>query len=359
MKKTAFTFVILCALLALQVKAQEPPQEVPSMKAHFQGKFEIGAAVNPFQLRGETGQFIARHYSALTAENCMKPEALWRPDGTFHFEQADTLVRFARENGMKLRGHTLVWHSQTPRAFFQDEAGNPLEKEALYARMEEYMTAVMNHFGDDVWCWDVVNEALADWGDDMYRKKSPWYEICGEDFIAQAFRTARKIAPNALLIYNDYGLINPEKREKAVKMLKWLKEQNVPIDGVGMQGHWNMYTFHPEELQKSIDAFTELGLQVQITEMDLSVYPPRFDRSKPAEKLEYTQEISDLQAEKYAQIFEVLNRNADKISCVTFWGISDRFTWLNGYPQRGRTDHPLLFDRDGNPKPAFYRVLGE
>jgi len=358
MKQIAFIFVILCVFqLSGPICAEE--SEIPSLKTHFHEKFEIGAAVNPFQLRGETGKFIAYQYGSLTAENCMKPEALWRPDGSFHFEQADEVVRFTKENGLKLRGHTLVWHSQTPHEFFQDEAGNPLEKEVLYARMETYITAVMTHFGESVWCWDVVNEALADWGEDVYRTQSPWFQICGVEFIAQAFRTARKVAPTALLYYNDYGLINPQKRERAVKMLKSLKEQGVPIDGVGIQAHWNAHTFNPEELQKTIDAFVELGLQVQLTELDLSVYPPHFDRQKPAEKLEYTQDLSDLQAEKYAQIFEVLNRNVEKISCVTFWGISDRFTWLNHFPQRGRTDHPFLFDREGKPKPAFYRVLGE
>ena len=226
------------------------------------------------------------------------------------------------------------------------------------------MTKVLTHFKGKVYCWDVVNEALADWGTDVYRKRSPWYEICGEEYLVVAFKTAKKIDPDIKLFYNDYNLISPDKRARAVKALKAMIDAGAPIDGVGMQAHWNIESFNPEELQKSIDAFTELGLEVQITELDMTTYSnyhgAEAQRQNQARaEHEYTPEIARQQAEAYGKAFDVLVKNADKISAVTFWGVSDRYTWLSGFPRRGRKDYPLLFDRNNNPKPAYYRVVNE
>lgn len=336
--------------------------DTESLREHCAPFFEIGTCVSPSQLHGETEALILRHFSSLTAENCMKPDSIYRADGPFNFAQADLLADFARKHGLKLRGHTLVWHSQTPPSFFTDENGQRLEKAALYARMEEWMRQMMSHFRGTVSCWDVVNEALADGGPGIWRTRSPWFEICGEEFVAQAFRTAHKLDPDAKLYYNDYQLIQPAKRERALKMLRGLLEAGVPIDGVGMQAHWNLAFFDADELQKSIDAFSELGLDVQITELDLSIYPiPRqflkegqTDANAPAS---LTPELEAFQAETYRKIFEIFFRNSGKISSVTFWGFSDRFSWLNYFPRRGRQDFPLLFDRNLQPKKAFDALM--
>jgi len=326
---------------------------------HFCQEFQIGTAVSPFQLRvPEFREHILRHFNSLTAENCMKPDAIYRNDDFCDFRQADALVEFAQENGLAVRGHTLVWHSQTPPAIDKDENGEKLTKDALYARLERYMTAVLTHFHGKVYCWDVVNEAISDFGPERYRTHSPWYEICGKEFIAEAFRMAHRIDPDLRLYYNDYGLISPEKRQKTVEMLRELLADGVPIHGVGLQAHWNIHHFSPEELQKSIDAFAELGLDVQITELDMSVYewrPPqqtKQEQKTPKEGLTAEQEA--LQAEKYSQAFQVLRNNADRISSVTFWGISDRFTWLSY--RKNRKDYPLLFDTDQQPKEAFRKI---
>lgn len=355
-------WIVLYFLTSAATGLSQDVSPSETLKTRYAAMFDMGTAINPFQLHGENAAHGARQFNSLTAENCMKPEALWRPDGSYNFAPADEIASFARDNGMKLRGHTLVWHSQTPRAFFLDEQGNKLSKEALFARMDKYIEDVMTHFQDEVYCWDVVNEALSDGGENIYRTRSPWYEICGKEFIAHAFRTAHRINPKAKLYYNDYNLISPVKRGKAVAMLKELTEQGVPITGVGMQAHWDIQSFNPDELQKSIDAFSELGLDVQITELDMTVYtiyhgPDNELRNKSMAPKEYTEELANLQAEKYAQVFEVLRRNADKISSVTFWGISDRFSWLSGFPRRGRTDYPLLFDRNNQPKKAYFKVM--
>lgn len=334
----------------------------PTLKNRYEPMFKIGTAASAFQLHGTTADLVKSQFNSLTPENCMKPDALYRGDGNCDFRQADALVDFAQANGLAVRGHTLVWHSQTPKTFFLDDQNNRLDKTVLYARLEQYMTAVLTHFRGKVYCWDVVNEALADGGPGIYRVHSPWYEICGPEFIAEAFRMARRIDPEIKLFYNDYNLIDPAKRGRAVAMLKELKATGVPIDGVGLQGHWNAGSFNPQELQNSLDAFAELGLEIQITELDISVYTPYHGpdnekRNQSMAQKPYTEDVANQLADAYEKAFAVLRRNADKISGVTFWGISDRFTWLNYFPHRGRKDYPLLFDDNGQPKKAFHRVV--
>lgn len=361
----AFSLALVGCLVTASVNRADDfssDESETTLKARYESMFKIGVAASPFLLKGPLADHVKRQFNSLTPENCMKPEALYRGDGNYNFREADELVNFAQANGLAVRGHTLVWHSQTPRQFFCDEQGKQLGKDALYNRLEKYMTDVLTHFKGKVYCWDVVNEALADGGPILYRTESPWYKICGKEYIAEAFRLAHKIDPDIKLFYNDYNLINPVKRDRAVAMLKELKDANVPIDGVGMQAHWDIGSFNPQELQNSIDAFAALGLEVHITELDMSVYslyhgPDNEKRNQSMAQKTYTPELASLQAEKYAEAFAVLRRNAGKVTGVTFWGASDRFTWLNHFPRPGRKDYPLLFDDDNQPKKAFYRVI--
>ncbi len=350
----------LFAVVFCNINGAEEP--IPSLKERYKPMFKIGTAFSEYLLQAPTTEFVKQQFNSLTPENCMKPDALYRGEGKYDFQGADALVDFAQANGLAVRGHTLVWHSQTPRQFFLDEQGNRLDKTALYARLEKYMTAVLTHFKGKIYCWDVVNEALADGGEGIYRTNSPWFEICGKEFIGEAFRMAHRIDPDIKLIYNDYNLIDSAKRKRAIAMLKDLKAAGVPIDGVGMQAHWSADSFNPQDLQDSIDDFAQLGLEVQITELDLSVYsiyhgPDNEKRNQAMAPKQYTEEIAQLQAQQYARIFEVLRRNSDRVSSVTFWGVSDKFTWLNFFPCPGRKDYPLLFDSEFHPKKAFYRVM--
>jgi endo-1,4-beta-xylanase len=276
----------------------------------------------------------------------------------FNWASADRIADFARQNNMTMRGHTLVWHSQTPAAFFTDDKGNQLTKEQLYERLRIYMTAVMNRYKDVIFCWDVVNEALSDSPDNLYRTSSKWYQICGKDFIAQAFRIARSVNPNVKLIYNDYNLVDPAKLERAITMLKEMKDAGVPVDGVGMQAHWSKEVTG-EMLNTAINRFAALGLEVQMTELDVTTYSNYHGeggRNQVQETQPYSKEVEDLLANNYKTYFEVMHKNADKITSVTFWGLHDGMTWLNGFPVRGRSDYPLLFDREMKPKKAYYSV---
>ena len=222
------------------------------------------------------------------------------------------------------------------------------------------MKTVMTHFGDDVYVWDVVNEALSDSPTEFYRTKSPWYESCGRGFVEKAFRMAHAINPKAKLFYNDYNLIQPVKRDKAYRMLKELLAKGVPINGVGMQGHWAVSDVTREKIQQSIDLFSSLGIEIQITELDLTVYGNYHGvnvSNQTKETVKFTSELANKQAESYKMIFETLLANKSKISSVNFWGLSDKHSWLNNFPIKGRKDYPLLFDDNLQPKPAFWSVV--
>lgn len=361
MKQQKTYLLILSLLACVAMNAQE----YPGLKDLIGKDFYIGVAMNPRQLEGAESAFIVKNFTTATAENIMKPAALLRQEGGYNWEPADQMVEFARKNGMKMRGHTLVWHASTPRWYVQNAEGKPISKEELFTKHETYIKDVMEHFPSDVvFCWDVVNEALADEpGGSIYRTNSPWYTIWGgPEYIEWAFRTARKYAPkNVKLYYNDYNLVDPAKLERAYTMLKGLVESGVPIDGVGLQAHWDN-TVTAEMIQNAIDKFSSLGLDIQITELDLTIYDNYHgtgaaERQKAKTTLPYSPEISKAQADEYETIFSVLHKNHKKISSVTFWCLSDRTSWLNSFPIRGRKDYPLLFDDNMQPKEAFMRLI--
>ncbi len=364
--------ILQCFMLSGQVQSDYVP-----LKELFKKDFLVGVAVNARTITGDAGKMVIDNFNTMTCENEMKPQSLLffpRPGQmgapqtslkldtinglVFNWASADRIVEFAKANNMKMRGHTLVWHSQTPAAFFNDDKGTPLTKDQLYARLKVYMTAVMNHFKDVTFCWDVVNEAVSDKEGEIYRTESPWYKVCGKDYLAYAFRTARSINPNVTLVYNDYNLVNPAKLERAMIILKELVAAGVPIDAVGLQGHWSN-DITAEMLQTVIDRITALGLKIQVTELDVTTYTSYHgDGAKNQVQVTqpYTKEVEDRLADSYKRFFEVLHKNAGKVTSVTFWGLDDGRTWLNGFPVRGRTDYPMLFDKELKPKKAYYSV---
>ncbi len=384
--------IITGMLICLMFNAEAQSDYVP-LKELFKDDFLVGVAVSGRDYSGDAAKMVIENFNTITSENSMKPESILarqmrqRPQGqggqqgqnpprmfggfnqnpadldtinglVYNWSGADGVVKFAKENNLKVRGHTLVWHSQTPASFFTDDDGNQLTKTQLYKRMEDYMSAVMNRYKDEVFCWDVVNEALSDYEGSTYRTESPWYRICGKDFIAQAFRTAHKVNPDVKLIYNDYNVVNPAKLERAMTMLKELVDAGVPIDGVGLQAHWSN-DITAEMLQTAIDRISALGLEIMITELDLTTYTSFHGdgaKNQVQETQPYSPEVENTLAETYKRFFEVLHKNADKITSVTFWGLNDSRTWLNGFPVRGRRDYPLLFDGEMKPKKAYYSV---
>jgi endo-1,4-beta-xylanase len=315
----------------------------------------VGAAVSRTDTVGVHSELLARHFDQVTPGNAMKWDATEPTEGRFTFGEADTIVDFATANGLRVRGHTLVWHNQTPAWVFQDAAGDPLtsspaDKALLLSRLENHIRAVAGHFGDRLYAWDVVNEVIDENQPDGLRR-SPWFQIAGLDYIRTAFRVAREVAPNATLFINDFNTQVPAKRDALFRLVKQLKAEGVPVDGIGQQMHINVAGPDVTDMERAIDLFATLGVTQEITELDVSVYTNFVDSmtSVPADLLA-------LQGYRYRDVFDVLRRERSHVSAVTVWGLGDDETWLRGFPFP-RLDDPLLFDDRLQAKPAFWGVV--
>jgi len=322
------------------------------LKDAYKNDFLIGVAVNQRNVtNAEQQALIKREFNSMTAENDMKPEPTEPQEGKFNWENADRIANFARQNGIKLRGHCLMWHSQIGRWMLGD---NPT-KEVFYQRMKNHIQAVVSRYKDVIYCWDVVNEAISDDPNatDPYRQ-SAMYRLCGDEFIAKAFEYAREADPKALLYYNDYSTVDPHKRERIYNMVKKMKAAGVPIDGIGMQGHYNIYFPTEGLLDSAITRFKEVVNHIQITELDIRVNEEmggqlQFSR----EGVTVTDSVKQHLADQYARIFRVFRKHRDVIDCVTFWNLGDRDSWL------GQNNYPLPFDTEYKPKLAYDYILNK
>lgn len=330
----------------------EENRAIPRLRDVFADQFQIGAAVNPLTIV-QSENLLKTHFNSITAENEMKPVRLHPSEDTYTFEDADRLVAFARSNGMHMRGHTLVWHNQTPDWFFQTNNGGLVDKDTLFARMKAHIDTVVGRYKQDVFCWDVVNEAVADEGDNLLRE-SKWTAIAGDEFIAKAFEYAHAADPHAELFYNDYNESHPAKRDKIIRLVQSLVERGIPIHGVGLQAHWNLYEPDLGHIREAIERYAALGLKLHITEMDVSHYAfqdRRADLNQP------TEEMEALFTERFAQFFDLFREYSAHIANVTFWGVDDSYTWLKYFPVQNRENWPLLFDANKQPKEAFWRIV--
>jgi endo-1,4-beta-xylanase len=326
----------------------------PKLKEIFAEDFLIGAAVNPKTIISQ-GELLAYHFNSITAENEMKFESVHPLEETYTFELADQLVDFARKNDMFMRGHTLVWHNQTTDWLFEDKDGKTTDRETLLLRMKSHIDTVVGRYKNDIYAWDVVNEVIEDEGEELLRK-SKWLDIVGPDFIAKAFQYAHEADPKALLFYNDYNESHPLKREKIYKLLQSLIEQEVPIHGVGLQAHWNLYDPSLDDIRSAIEKYASLGLKLQLTELDVSLF--RFD-DKRTDLIAPPEDLLEMQAERYEAMFKLLREYRNEITSATFWGAADDYTWLDNFPVQGRKNWPFLFDELQQPKAAFQRLAGQ
>ncbi|MEI6277253.1 MAG: endo-1,4-beta-xylanase [Prolixibacteraceae bacterium] len=329
------------------------PDSVMGLKDYYKAYFPIGASVSPFSLNEPESSLILKHFGSLTAENAMKSGLIHPEELRYYWDNADKIVNFAQAHGMLMRGHTLCWHKQTPAWMFKDNAGNQVTKEVLLARLKEHIYQVVSRYKGKIYAWDVVNEAIDD-SDSKVMRETDWYNICGEEFISSAFRWAHEADPAAKLFYNDYNTEFPGKRDKIYVLLKKLLDAGVPIDGVGLQGHWSLNHPSEKELREAIEKFSSLGLKIQITELDVSIYSQ--EEKNPADHL-FTAEKEQRQIDKYKMVFGVFRDYRKVITGVTFWNVSDKSSWLDNFPVRGRKNYPLLFDQNMNPKKAYREVV--
>lgn len=353
--------ILLLALLALPLAAAAQGK---TLKETVGRDCLIGVAINQWQHsdRNETvNRIIDSQFNQLVAENCMKPEVVQPVEGVFDFAKGDELVAYARQHHQTLIGHCLVWHSQAPRWLMQTT-----DKELMKSRLIKHIKTVVGHFKGKVHGWDVINEAILDNGD--YRP-TPYYKLLGDSLFEIIFTAAHEADPDVELYYNDFSMSGAKKRATVCALVKRLKAHGCRIDAVGMQSHNGMDYPDIAEYEKSIEAFAACGVKVMMTELDLNVLPnpPGFHGAAVDQSFAYQEKynpyVNGVPADKQAEIdqrwmdlFGVYYRQRKNISRITLWGLSDNDTWLNGFPVMGRTNYPLLFDRQYKAKTVVEKI---
>lgn len=364
-KITALVFLLSIQNNFCEAQQKKILQTVPSLKQVFANDFVIGTAFNLRQIEEKdslSDALVKQQFNAVTPENIMKAEVIHPLWNVYNFDAADKLVTYAQKNQMKVNGHTLIWHSQLPNFAKDIQSADSLRQFFV-----NHITTIASRYNGKIDSWDVVNEALEE---DGSLRKSIFLEKLGEDYIAEAFRLAQKAAPNTKLYYNDYNIEQPAKRKGAVSIIKKIQAAGVRIDGVGIQGHWKSGNVPMHDIEESIKEFSALGMEVMFTELDLGVLPNPWDGnsaelSKTADGNDkmnpYAKGLPDsvatIQANSYADLFRLFLKNKKSVTRITFWGVNDGNSWLNGWPIRGRTNYPLLFDRNFQPKKAFFKVI--
>ncbi|SHE44762.1 endo-1,4-beta-xylanase [Chryseobacterium takakiae] len=361
--------IIVLGLMTLAVSNAAAQKTENSLKKAFKDKFYIGTAMSLPQINGtdvKSDQIITSQFSSIVAENCMKSMFLQPQEGKFFFDDADRFVAFGEKNNMFIIGHTLIWHSQLPKWFFVDKDGKNVSAEVLKQRMKNHINTVVSRYKGRVKGWDVVNEAIME--DGTYRK-SKFYEILGEEFIPLAFQYAQEADPNAELYYNDYNEWFPEKVKTVINIVKNMKSRGIRVDGVGMQTHVGLDTPKLEEYEKAIVDYASAGVKVNVTEMEISALPSPWGTSaNVSDTVEYQAKMNpytkglpqNVQKEwenRYLDFFRLFIKHEDKIRRVTMWGVTDNQSWKNDFPVKGRTDYPLLFDRNFKAKPVVEKII--
>lgn len=362
-----FAFILTGIILAgcsSGQKLAEKNNDIPSLKQVFNKDFLIGTALNSLQIEEKdptADALIKQQFDAATPENIMKAEIIHPQWDVYNWTLADKLVEYGKKNNIAINAHTLIWHSQMP-AF----ARKISDADSFKTFFTNHINTVASRYDRKVLSWDVVNEAL---NEDGTMRKSPFTKFLGDDFVTEAFRLTQKAAPNTELYYNDYNNEQPQKRAGCIRIIKKIQEAGVRIDGVGIQGHWHLGKVPLKEIEESILEYSALGIKVMFTELDIEVLPRNFSGADVSQRMDnnpalnpYVNGLPDSVQQQlatdYENLFKLFLKYKDKISRVTFWGVNDGQSWLNGWPVRGRTNYPLLFDREYNPKPAFYSVIG-
>ena len=365
-KRIITALVVLISIMGCNEKdANNQEHKTQSLQMAFDGKFNIGAAINQMQITGTDSagvRIIKSDFSTISPENDLKWMHIHPQSDTFYFDIADKFVALGEQNDMFIVGHTLVWHSQ-----LAEWMNAVKDSSAMSEHLKNHINTIVGRYKGKIDGWDVVNEAL---NEDGSLRASIFQQILGDSYLEFAFKLAEQADPEVELYYNDYNLTFPEKRQGAIQLVKNLQDKGVKIDGIGMQGHWSLTDPPLEDIENSILSYSELGVKVMITELDITVLPNPWDLqgAEVDQNFEgspfmdpYPEKLPDsvqLQlAQRYVDIFKIFDKHSDKISRVTFWGVSDGNSWLNDWPIKGRTNYPLLFDREYRPKMAYKEVL--
>ena len=369
-KPIFITFICgLICLIGCANKLVSEPSNKLSLGAHFKDLFYLGEAINENTILGldpKSATIVNSEFNTITPENSLKWMFIQPKPNKFNFKAADKYVEMGLKNNMYIVGHALVWHAQL--ADFMQNIDNSAEARK---HVDNHINRLVSRYKGKIDAWDVVNEAFEE--DGSFRA-SVFYKNMGENYIEEVFRITEKADPDADLIYNDYNLYKPEKRAAVLKMVKNFKSNGTKINGVGVQAHWDLKSPSLEEIEQIILDIHAEGVSVSFTELDISVLPnpwemvgaevtQNFSKFEGDPKMNpYPNGLPDAVQEKlakrYQDIFNLFVKHSDKINRVTFWGVMDKHSWLNDWPIKGRTNYPLLFDRDYQPKVAYERLLG-
>ncbi|XQW86469.1 endo-1,4-beta-xylanase [Thalassotalea piscium] len=349
-----------------------------SLKSAFKEAFKVGMAINDDIASGKSAvlqNIVKQHANTVTLENSMKAEIVNPTKGVYNFAAADQYIDFAQQQNMFIIGHTLVWHNQTPDWFFLNDNGTANTPEQQLERMHQYIKVVAGRYSGKVDAWDVVNEII---GEDGNYRNTIWVDTMksGDDVVKAAFKYAEKYSPNTELYYNDFNAWRPKKRDGIIRMVKMLKANGIRIDGIGIQAHWGLNFPKKEYIEAAIDAYSALGLKVMITELDVDVLPitkegqvigtglmhpqyelEEFEQFLDPYKTGLPKDIEEKLTARYQELFEIFYHRKEKIDRVTFWGVDDSMSWKNNYPIPNRTNYPLLWDRNLQPKKAVEAIL--
>lgn len=368
--KTTFFPAALALIIASGCSSSKEEQAPATMKDHFKDDFLIGAAINVPLLNGEdqkADSIVSLHYNSIVAENCMKSMEIHPEKDRYFWDEADAFVKYGEDRDMAVIGHCLVWHAQLAPWMPYDENGEYVDKEELKSRMKEHIQTVVGRYKGRIKGWDVVNECIED---DGTWRHTPFYDIIGEEFLPLAFEYAHEADPDAELYLNDYSMYKPAKRDKYVEIIRDLKKRGIRIDGMGIQSHIGYEANDPDlsEYQAVIDSLASTGVNVMVTELDISALPFVMQGADTDANIDLTDELNPfadgLSEERAAQwnkraasLMEFYKKNSDKISRVTWWGTHDGMSWRNDWPVKGRTDYPLPFDRNYNMKPFMKNII--
>ena len=357
--KHLFKFSLCALALTMGANTGFAQSGETGLKDAYKDYFSIGVAVNMRNISNpEQIAIIKKDFNSITAENDMKPQPTEPAYGQFNWENADKIANFCRSNGIKLRGHCLMWHAQIGEWMYKDEKGDLVSKEKLFQNMKHHITAIVERYKDVIYAWDVVNEAISDGGWQGGRRgmgehpspyrNSPLYQIAGDEFIKKAFIYAREADPNVLLFYNDYNAADPGKRDRIYNMVKSMKEEGVPIDGIGMQGHYNVYGPSMEDVDAALTKYSTIVKHIHITELDIRANQEmggQLNFSRDGGNI--SQVVKTLQEDQYARLFKVHRKHKDVVDNVTFWNLSDRDSWL------GARNYPLPYDENYKAKRVY------
>ena len=304
-------FIYVFILLFFSCSSEQPMHSIDniSLQSKFQPFFSLGIGIHHTDIKQYSTNFIPTYFTSITSASGFKFDHIHPHNDEYDFSRSDSLYTFAQRNSIKLRGHTLVWGNRNPYWLFWDAKGNLIHRKLLDQRLKDHIMTVVGRYKKGIYAWDVVNEAVYD-NDKEWLQNNGWYKIMGEDYIFNSFRYAHEADSNALLFYNDYNAEFPDKRKRIVKLINMMKDKNIPIHGIGIQGHWTTDNLNLDDLADAIDTYSALGLTVQITELNI------VDAQNPG-----SVDPSSLKkiANTYHKLFKVLIKHKQQVSGVTFW----------------------------------------